>query len=136
MLVDGKELNSSNSPRWGAAYFGGSVFRDMTLIVLATICLLACVFLVFVLYQWMRDTKRKPTTRPPVDNKLGEAREEKRPYVIGPRRAVERRDRFKGGSHQLPTLTKRPGGRELGYDERERIAYEKIARSFKPGKRS
>src|SRR6266852_1749945 len=99
MLVDGKELNSSNSPRWGAAYFGGSVFRDMTLIVLATICLLACVFLVFVLYQWMRDTKRKPTTRPPVDNKLGEAREEKRPYVIGPRRAVERRDRFKGGSH-------------------------------------
>ena len=33
----------------------------MTLIVLAAICLLACAFLLFVLFQWTRDTKRKTT---------------------------------------------------------------------------
>jgi hypothetical protein len=117
-----------------AAYFAGSVFQAMTLIVLTTICLLACVFLLFVLIQWMRDSKRKTTTRPVVDKKAAEIRETKHPYIVGARKAMERRDRFKGGSRRLPTVTKRRGGRESGYDERERIAYERIVRSFKPGK--
>ena len=133
----GQGFNSSNSPRWGnAAYFAGSVFRAMPLILLTTICLLACVFLLLVLYQWMRDTKRKPTTRPVVDNKLGEAREEKRPYIIGPRRDVERRDRFKVKSHGLAAPAERPAGRRPEYNESERMAYERIARSLRPRNRS
>lgn len=32
----------------------------MSLIILIVICLLACAFLLYVLLQWMRDTKRKP----------------------------------------------------------------------------
>jgi hypothetical protein len=32
----------------------------MNLIILIVICLLACAFLLYVLLQWIRDTKRKP----------------------------------------------------------------------------
>jgi len=35
----------------------------MNLIILIVICLLACAFLLYVLLQWMRDTKRKPAGR-------------------------------------------------------------------------
>jgi len=55
----------------------------MALIVLITICFLAWVFLFFVLVQWMRDTRRKATTRPKVDSKVGETREESRSNTVG-----------------------------------------------------
>jgi hypothetical protein len=84
----------------------------MALIVLATICLLACVFLLFVLCQWMRDAKRKTTTRPVIDNEVGETRNTKHLQIVRARRAV--------------------GRCESGYDELERIAYERIARSYTP----
>jgi hypothetical protein len=119
-----------------AAYVGRSVSRTMALIVLATICFLACVFLLFVLVQWIRDTNRKTTTRPAVNSEAGEARETKYPHIVGPRSAVERRDRFKVRSHEVAAASGRSRDRESGYDERERMAYERIARSFKSGKRS
>jgi hypothetical protein len=78
----------------------------------------------------MRDTGRRTTSWPGVDNEVGETRGKKHPHVVGPRRAVD-----KVRSHQVAAATERPGGRESGYDERERIAYERIARSFKPSKR-
>jgi hypothetical protein len=114
------------------AHVARSVQRAMALIVLAAICFLACVFLLFVLLQWMGDTKRKTTNRPEVDSKAGE---EKRPPAVTSRRTVERRDRFKVGARRLFTTTERPGGRGSWHDERERIAYERIAGSFKPGTR-
>jgi hypothetical protein len=107
----------------------------MTLIVLVTICLLACVFLLFVLAQWMRDTKRKTTARPEVDSKAGETREEKRPHTAGSRRTAEGRYRFKVGARRVSTITERSGGRESWHDEREQIAYERITRSFNTSKR-
>ena len=107
----------------------------MTLIVLVTICLLACVFLLFVLAQWMRDTKRKTKARPEVDSIAGETREEKRPHTVGSRRTAEGRYRFKVGARWVSTITERSGGRESWYDEREQIAYERIARSFNTSKR-
>ena len=107
----------------------------MALIVLVTICLLACVFLLFVLVQWTRDTKRKTTTRPDAANNVGEKREEKRPHTVGSRRTAERRDRFKAGSRRLSTVSERSRIRESWYDEREQIAYERIARSFNTSKR-
>ena len=54
----------------------------MALIVLATIGFLACVSLVFVLDQWMRDTKRKAKTRPNVDCNVGETDEQRRAHVV------------------------------------------------------
>ena len=119
-----------------AAYLAGSVFRDMVLIVLIMICLLACVFLLFVLYQWMRDAKPKTKTRPVVDNEVDETRETKHPHIVGTGRTVERRDRFKVRSHRVAAATERPRGRGPGYNECERMAYERIAKSFKSGKRS
>src|SRR5882762_6401948 len=64
--------------------------------------LLACVFFLFVLCQWMRDAKRKTTTRPVIDNELGETRNTKHLQIVRARRAV--------------------GRCESGYDELERIA--------------
>jgi|ERR1700680_3571315 hypothetical protein len=98
----------------------------MALIVLATICFLACAFLLFVLVQWIRDTNRKTTTRPAVNSEAGETRETKYPHIVGPRSAVERRDRFKVRSHQVAPASGRSRGRESGYDERERMAYRRI----------
>jgi len=108
----------------------------MALIVLATICFLAYVFLLFVLVQWMRDTKRKTTTRPAVDSEVGETRETEHPHTVGSRRTVERPDRFEGRLHRVAAAAERSSGRESGCNESERIAYEKIVRSFKPGKRN
>jgi hypothetical protein len=112
-----------------------SVLRTVALIVLATISFLACVFLVFVLVQWKLDTIRKSTTRPEVDSKIGETREEKRPHTAGSR-SVERRDRFKARAHRVSTITEKSGGRESEYNEPERIVYERIARSWSPARGS
>jgi hypothetical protein len=68
--------------------------QAVTVIVLATICLLACVFFLFVLFQWTRDTKRKTTTRTAVDDAAGETGEKKRPQIVGPKRTNEKHDRF------------------------------------------
>ncbi len=106
----------------------------MTFVVLATICFLACVFYLFVLVQWTRDTKRKRTTRLVVDSKEGETREEKLPITGGSRRTGAKRDRSRDGAHQISIVSEQSGGRESWSDERERIAYERIARSFKSGK--
>jgi hypothetical protein len=108
----------------------------MTLIVLATICFLACVFLLFVLVQWMRDGNRKTKTRPAANSEVGETRDAKHPHIVVDRRTVERHDRFKVRSRGITAVTERSGARESGCDERERMAYERIAKSFKLGKRS
>jgi hypothetical protein len=108
----------------------------MALIVLATIGFLACVSLVFVLDQWMRDTKRKAKTHPNVDSNVGETDEQKRPHVVASQRAVERRDRSKCAAHRMSRISRRSSARESGYSECERMAYERIARSWISGKRS
>jgi hypothetical protein len=108
----------------------------MPLIVLTMICFLACVFLLFVLVRWMRDTKRKTTTRLDVGSEAGETREGKHLYVVGSRTTVDGRDRSKIRARRVSSITKQLSGREPWHDERERIAYERIVRSFRPGKRS
>jgi hypothetical protein len=108
----------------------------MALIVSATIYFPACVFLVFVLDQWMRDTKRKAKTHPNVDSNVGETDEQKHPHAVGSQRAVERRDRSKSAAHRMSRISRRSSARESGYSECERMAYERIARSWISGKRS
>jgi hypothetical protein len=117
------------------AYLARSVLRVMALIVLATICFLACAFLLFVLVQWMRDGKRKTGTRPDVGNKPGQPYET-RAHVVSFPGTAERRDRPKVRAHQASGIAEQPCGREFGRDGRERIAYKKIARFSGPGKRT
>jgi len=81
----------------------------------------------------MRDTKRKRTTRPAVGNEADETREAKHPHIVGARKAVENAIALESGR---TGRMQRQSRCEPGYDERERSAYERIARSFKPGKRS
>jgi hypothetical protein len=68
--------------------------------VLATICFLACVFYVSVLFQWIRDTKRKPSTSPVVDNEVGGRYAKKGPYIVGPLRAAEKHNRLTVTAHE------------------------------------
>ena len=58
----------------------------MTLMVLATTCLVACAFYSYVLCQWMPDTKGKRTTRFSIDRPGGGAKEKNRPYIMGSRK--------------------------------------------------
>ncbi len=113
-----------------------SVLRAMALIVLTMICFLACVFFLFVLVQWTRDAKRGRTTRPDVGSEAGETRDEKHLHVVGSRTTVDERDRSKVRALPVPANTERSGIRDSWRDERERMAYERIARSFRPGRRS
>src|SRR5262245_45827291 len=118
------------------AYVARSVLSVMAFIVLVAICFLACVFFLFVLVQWTRETKRKTTTRPVVKNKAGEKREENRRHAVGSHTDVEKRDRSKVGARRMSIVPKHFKFRDSWHDERERIAYERIARSFKSGKGS
>jgi len=69
------------------------VFGSMTVIVLVTICLVACGFLLYVLFQWTRETKRRPTSRSAIGDEPCQAGQKKQPYIVGSRRAAERHDR-------------------------------------------
>ena len=108
----------------------------MALIVFAALSFLACGILLFVLFQRMRDAKHKTTIRPAVGSKGNEMRGEGHLYIVHSRSAGERRDRFKAGANRVSTITERSARRDSGYDELERMAYERIARCWRPGKRN
>ena len=110
--------------------------QAMTVIVLATICLLASVFFLFVLFQWTRDTKRKTTTRTAADDAAGVTGEKKRPQIVGPKRTNEKHDRFMERSHRASSTRGRSHGCGAGCNECERVAYERVVNSMKPGNRS
>jgi hypothetical protein len=64
----------------------------MTLTFLMAICLFACAFL-NVSFQWMRDKKRKPMSRPTIGEEVGNAgqtRPEKRPHLVDSRKSERR----------------------------------------------
>src|SRR6266403_5411816 len=102
----------------------------MTLIVLATACLLACAFYIYVLCQWMRDANGKRTTRSPIVGQSEGTQENKRPYILGSRKSAERRDSPDLSSHRSRRMTGLSRGRVLGWNESERMAYRKIACSL------
>ena len=66
----------------------------MTIIVLVAVGFLACTFLLFVLFQWTRDTRRESTT---VDDAAGGTTEKKkRLQVVGSRRLPKSMTAFQG----------------------------------------
>ncbi len=105
----------------------------MTVIVLAAVGFLACAFYLFVLFQWTRDTKRKVTR---VGDATGDTSENKRPQVVGSQRTVEKRDPSAERSRRFQRMRGRSRGCGPGCNECERIAYEKVARSLRSGKRT
>jgi hypothetical protein len=96
----------------------------MTLIVLVAVGFLACAFFLFVLFQWTRDTKRKTTT---VSATAGATSEKKGPQVVGSQRTARKHDRFSG----RPGMRERSRGCGPGCNERDRMAYEKVANSLR-----
>jgi hypothetical protein len=103
--------------------------------VLATICFLACVFYVCVLFHGMRDTKHNATPPRVADNESGETCEKKRPYIVGSRRTAERHDRTSVTSLQVQRNKEQSGGREPMRDACERTAYERVAGSLRLDKK-
>jgi hypothetical protein len=70
------------------------------LVVLTVICLLACAFYVYVLFHWIREMKRKTTTRFAPKTEVNENGNPKRPYIIGSRRATGRHGHFAARARQ------------------------------------
>jgi len=102
----------------------------MTIIVLVAVGFLACTFLLFVVFQWTRDTRRESTT---VDDAAGGTTEKKkRLQVVGSWRAPEKHDRFSGRS-RVRRRSRVCGPR---CNECERVVYERVVNSLKQGKRS
>src|SRR5258708_34311163 len=100
-----------------------SLYRGpMTLIVLATTCLLACAFYIYVLCQWMRDGNGKKTPRPPMDGQSTGTQENKRPYVMGSWKTAERGDRSDVTSQRAARRGGLSRRRGIGWNESERIA--------------
>jgi hypothetical protein len=82
----------------------------MTLTVLLAICLFACAFYLYVLFQWMRDKKRKPTGRLAIGDEAGNAcqtRPEKRPHLVDSRKPERRIDWPSPKSSRVPGETRR-----------------------------
>jgi hypothetical protein len=128
------QFRESHSSKWWKRHRPDASFpQAMTVIVLAAVGFLACVFFLFVLFQWTRDTRRKTTT---VVDAAGETSEKKRPHIVGSRRTVEKRDRFWGRSRWVQSRRSREARCGPGCNECERIAYEKVARSLRSGRRT
>src|SRR6266850_1960234 len=104
----------------------------MALVVLATVCFLACVFLLFVLFEWTRDSKRKTTNRTAVNDSAGET-DEKKLQIVSPRRSIAKGDRFSRSSRWVQGMGERSRNCGPGSSECERTAYEKVARSLRSG---
>jgi len=107
----------------------------MALIALATICSLGCALALFTLVQWIRDERRQARTRPNVDDKADKTNGN-HAHGVGFLETKEGSVRFKGRVRHLSRLPKCPCVRERGHDDRERMAYEKIARFAASGKRT
>jgi hypothetical protein len=108
----------------------------MIRVVLATICFFACAFYLYVLSQWMKGKKRKTTSGSAVDNEAGTRPEEKRAQISGSGKPAEWQRRGRARAHSALSETRRLRVRDRGCDECERIAYERIATSFRVGHRS
>jgi len=123
---------------WGsAACIGSSLFErsplipDMGLIVFIAIGLLSCVFLLFVLSQWIR--KSRPKSR-----KRAAAKEasQSQPFLVHSRKVRELGR--KAGPRKQGALRQRlphPVGIEVRFGDSERAVYERIARYAVSGHR-
>lgn len=110
----------------------------MNLVVLATLGFLACDFYIYVLIHWIRQTRRKTANRSIVEDQANdfECGGPKRPIPIRPGRSEERQDRLRVQSEKPASAGMRSRSNSLGCRDCERNAYESIARSWNPARKS
>jgi hypothetical protein len=101
----------------------------MALIALATICLLACVFFIYVLVQWTRDKSRKLAGPPPRTEKTGAKSEKRQPLLITSRRN-EKNDQLVLRSSKTYSINRQSKGRRAVCSRCERRAHERIAQAL------
>ena len=102
----------------------------MTLIILMAICLFACGFLLYVLAQWIRDGKRKPTGLPSTTEWTHAQSGKRQPLLITSRR-INKKER------QLPLKRSKAFSRARQSKKPfvvcgrcERMAHDRIARAL------
>jgi hypothetical protein len=71
-----------------------------------------------------------------VDDAAAETGEKKRPQIVGPKRINKKHDHFMERSHRASSTRGRSHGCGPGCNECERVVYERVVNSMKPGKRS
>ena len=107
----------------------------MTVMLLAIIGLMACVFYLVVLIQWVRDTKRAKNIVSMVVNRDAKGRPSAHARVVGFRKDAVRGRRIGAQPSLRPTAAERhfPVSGP-GWNAVERNAYETIARSLTGGR--
>jgi len=108
----------------------------MTIIALGAICLLACVFFLFVLFQWTRDPKRKTATPTAVDGGARNSADKQNLQIVRPERNIEEPDSVSGSFRRVQGKRGRSHDCGPGCNQCERTAYEKVARSFRASKKT
>lgn len=110
--------------------------RGPMTIALVTTGLLACAFYIYVLCQWMRDAngKGRRTSPPPIAGQSGATQQNNRVYIMGSRKHAQRHSPDVS-SRRVMRMTGGSRGGGLGWNESERIAYQKIASSLSLRKR-
>ena len=101
----------------------------MTLIVIIAISCLACAFYVYVLFHWMRDTKRRKTVRSSAEDQADEKFEPKRLHILGSPRAAGSDGRLAARSLRRASMGERSRSSGPRCREWERKVYETIGRS-------
>ena len=109
----------------------------MNLIVLATLCFLACEFYIYVLIHWIRETGRKTSTRSSVEDHSDDFEHSapRRPVTISAGRSTRRQGRFAGRLAPRAGVAGRSSSGSVGCAECERQAYEAIAKSWSLGRK-
>jgi hypothetical protein len=106
----------------------------VTVMLLAVIGFVACVFYVFVLIQWVRDTKRAKIIVSIAEDRATKVRRRTRGRVVGFRKDAVR-DRPSAQPPLVPSTTARHfQASGPGWNALERNAYATIARSLADGR--
>jgi hypothetical protein len=108
----------------------------MALIVLSTLGLVGCAFLIFVLAQWLRETNRKPTRRSPIISGTNDSNETKRAIIIRFPRAAAKYDQPIPAPGRLGLVSGQKNESGSTRSAAERWVYHRIAKSLGSRKRA
>jgi len=106
----------------------------VSVMLLAIIGFMACVFYVFVLIQWVRDTKRVKTIVSMAADRATKARRQTRARVVGFQKDAVRCRRSAQPPLVPSTAERRFQASGPGWNALERSVYETIARSLADGR--
>jgi hypothetical protein len=107
-----------------------SMVCGMALIILEILCIFGCVFLLYVLAQWVRDSKHQTARRKVSRNRTDVSQQRRRSKVVTFPGKDMNPNQAQAEPRPLRSKARKSTKRPPQYGDRERIAYERIARSL------